>query len=121
MANVTRRDVLNKVLGLDGFTPEEREVLEKMLKALDKKSTGPSKVTIANIGVKNQILEVAFERKTAKEIADELGYSTAKVAGLLRKLVEDGKVEKYDGAKAKDAPTYKAIEGAEPYEEPKAE
>lgn len=120
MANVTRRDVLTKAKELDVFSAEEREVLDKMLKSLDKKSTGPSKATIANIGVKNQILEVA-DGKTAKAIADELGYSTAKVAGLLRKLVEDGKVEKCDGAKAKDAPTYKAIEGAEPYEEPKAE
>ena len=121
MANVTRRDVLTKAKGLDVFTPEEKEVLDKMLKSLDRKSTGPSKETLANIGVKNQILEVAYERKTAKEIAEELGYSTAKVAGLLRKLVEDGKVAKYEGAKKKDAPTYKALEGAEPYEEPKAE
>lgn len=118
---ITRVNVIDKALGMDGFTPEEKEVLEKIKKSFQKKSSGPSKETLANIGVKNQILEVAYERKTAKEIADELGYSTNKVAGLLVHLVKDGKVAKYDGAKAKDAPTYKALEGAEPYEEPKAE
>ena len=42
----------------------------------------------------------------AGEIAAGMGVSPQKVANNLRVLVADGKVEKIDGEKAKDAATY---------------
>ena len=118
----TRREVITKAMLLvDVFSAEEMEVFEKMLKTLDKKSSKPSKASLENIKVRNEILGYLTDghTRTAKEIADELDYSTNKVAGLLRTMVADGKVEKVAGEKSKDAPKYMAIEGAEPYIEPK--
>ena len=92
---------------------------KKMLKSLDRKSTGkPSKATIENIGVKNDILAFLADGRayTAREIAEALGYTVAKVANLLTKIVADGKATKVKGEKSKDAPKYVAVEGATPYE-----
>lgn len=125
MANVTRKDVIGKAIGLvDVWTDEELEVLRKIEKSLDRKGTGkPSKATVANIGVKNDILALVADgrARTAKEIAEALGYTTPKVAGLLRAIVLDGKAEKIDGEKSKDAPKYVGKADAEPYTEPKGE
>lgn len=125
MANVTRKDVVTKALGLDGvWTDEEVEVLRKILKSLDRKSTGkPSKAVIANIGVKNEILALIADgrARTAREIAEVLGVSTNKVANLVGAIVKDGKAVKVNGEKAKDAPKYVGAEDAEPYAEPKGE
>lgn len=117
---MTKREVLTKVVSLvDVFTEEEREVAQKMIAQLDKKSSKPTKAQKENIGIKNAILaELADGRaRTAREVAEAVGYTTAKVSALLRQTVEDGKVEKIPGAKTKDAPTYVAVEGATPYEE----
>ena len=102
---VTKRDVLTKVLGLDGvLTDEEREVVQKMIGQLDNRSSKPTKAQIENEGYKAQIAEyLNDEPKTAKEIAGEVGLSTAKVAALLRQM----DVEKIPGEKSKDAPKYK--------------
>ena len=119
MANITRREVITKAMGFDGWSAEEVEVWEKMLKSLDRKSTGkPSKATIENIGVKNDILAFLADGRayTAREIAEALGYTVAKVAGLLTKIVADGKATKVKGEKSKDAPKYVAVDGATPYE-----
>lgn len=122
MANVTRKDVITKAIATEGiFTAEEVEVLEKILKSFDRKSTGkPSKAVIANIAVKNEILAVIADGKarTAKEIAEEVGQTTNKVASLLSAIVKDGKAVKVKGEKAKDAPKYVGAEDAEPYAEP---
>ena len=57
MANVTRREVLTKAMSLaDVFSTEEMEVLNKMLKALDNKSSKPTKASLENIKVRNEIL-----------------------------------------------------------------
>ena len=106
---MTKRDVLTKVVALeDVFTAEEREVAQKMIAQLDKKSSKPTKAQLENEVIKGDILEVVADghARTAKEIGAEVGYSTAKVSALLRALVLDGKVEKIPGAKSKDAPTY---------------
>ena len=118
MADVTRRTVLTKALGLGDFTAEEREVLKKMLNSLDKKSSKPTKAQVENVGIKNDILALIADGhpRTAKEIADEVGYSTAKVSALLRACVLDGKAEKIPGAKTKDAPSYIGRDDATPYE-----
>ena len=106
---MTKREVITKAIATDGiFTDEEKEVFQKMLDQLDKKSSKPTKAQIENEGIKAEILEVIADghARTAKEIGAEVGYSTAKVSALLRALVLDGKAEKIPGAKSKDAPTY---------------
>lgn len=107
---MTKREVLTKVVALvDVFTDEEREVAQKMIDQLDKKSSKPTKAQLENEDIKAEMLNILEDGKarTAKVLADEVGYSTAKVSALLRALVLDGKVEKIPGAKTKDAPTYK--------------
>lgn len=116
---MTKRDVLTKVVALeDVFTAEEREVAQKMIAQLDKKSSKPTKAQLENIGIKNDILAVIADghARTAKVIAEEVGYTTAKVSALLRQLVVDGKADKIPGEKTKDAPTYVGVEDATPYE-----
>lgn len=102
---MTKREFLTKVIAMEGLTDEEREVAQKMLNALDKKASKPTKAQLENEGFKAQIAEVlGAEPKTAKEIAEEVGLTTNKVAALLRQI--EG-VEKVPGAKAKDAPRYR--------------
>lgn len=115
---MTKRDVLVKAVALDVFTDEEKGVLQKMIDGLDKRSSKPTKAQKENVGVKNDILAVLADGKarTAKEVGEEVGATTAKVSALLRACVLDGKVEKIPGAKSKDAPTYVAVDGATPYE-----
>ena len=114
---MTRREVLTKAVALDVFNDEEKAVLQKMIDGLDKKSSKPTKAQLENVGIKNEILAVIADgrARTAKEIAEEVGYSTAKVSALLRAIVLDGKAEKIPGAKAKDAPQYVGNEEANPY------
>jgi predicted HTH transcriptional regulator len=115
---MTKRDVLTKAVALDVFTDEEKVVIQKMIDGLDRKSSKPTKAQVENIGIKNDILAVIADghKRTAKAIADEVGYSTAKVSALLRQIVNDGKAEKVPGEKSKDAPTYVGNEEATPYE-----
>lgn len=117
---MTKREVLTKVVNGEALTEEEVGVVKKMIEGLDKKSSKPSKAQRENVGVKNDILAVLADgrARTAKEVADEVGYSTAKVSALLRAIVLDDKAEKVPGAKSKDAPTYVAVDGAEPYPVP---
>lgn len=105
---MTKREVLTKVMVLDGVDAEMREVLEKMVAQLDKKSSKPTKAQIENERIKDEILEIVADghARTAKAIGEEVGISTAKASALLRALVLDEKVEKIPGAKSKDAPTY---------------
>lgn len=116
---MTKREVLTKAIATEGvFTDEEKAIFQKMLDALDRKSSKPTKAQIENIGIKNDILAIIGDgrARTAKEIADEVGYTTAKVSALLRAIVLDGKGTKIAGAKTKDAPTYVGNEDATPYE-----
>ena len=114
---MTKREVLTKVVNGEALNEEEIGVVKKMLEGLDKRSSKPTKAQLENVGVKNDILAVIADGKarTAKEVAEEVGQSTAKVSALLRACVLDGKVEKIPGAKSKDAPTYVGVVGAEPY------
>ena len=117
---MTKRDFLTKAVSLvDVFTSEEIEVAQKMLDGLNKKSSKPTKAQLENVGIKNDILALIADGhpRTAKEIAGEVGYSTAKVSALLRACVLDGKATKIPGEKTKDAPSYIGNEDAEPYAE----
>ena len=102
---MTKREFYVAVKELEGCTPEMKEVADKCLAQLDKKSSKPTKAQIENEGYKAQIAEyLGDEPQTAKEIAEGVGLSTNKVAALLRAM--DG-IEKIPGAKSKDAPKYK--------------
>ena len=115
---MTKRDVLTKVVNGVALDAEEIAIVQKMIDSLDRKSSKPTKAQIANVGIKNEILEALADgvERTSKEVADVVGYSTAKVSALLRACVLDGKVEKIPGEKSKDAPKYARVEEATPYE-----
>lgn len=102
---MTKREFCIAVKELEGCTDEMREVADKIIASLDKKSSQPTKAQRENEGYKATIAEyLTDEPKTAREIADGVGLTTNKVAALLRQM--DG-VEKIPGAKSKDAPRYK--------------
>jgi hypothetical protein len=105
---MTKRDFLNAVKTLEGCTDEMREVADKMIAQLDKKSSKPTKVQLENEKYKADIADFMGEDAyTAKEIAEGVGISTNKAAALLRQM--DG-IEKIPGAKSKDAPRYRKAE-----------
>lgn len=114
---MTKRDVFTKAMEMFPEGSEEREVMAKAITQLDKKSSKPTKAQLENIGIKNDILDYLADgrARTAREVADALGYTVAKVSALLRAIVLDGKAEKIPGEKSKDAPTYVGKDGAEPY------
>jgi predicted HTH transcriptional regulator len=115
---MTKRDVFVEARDMFAEGSEQREVMEKAIAQLDKKSSKPTKAQIENLGIKNEILAVIADghARTAKEIAEEVGYSVAKVSALLRQIVADEKAEKVPGEKSKDAPKYVGNEEATPYE-----
>lgn len=100
---MTKREMLVNAMALEGFTDEMKEVAQKMIEQLDKKSSKPTKAQVANEGIKAEIKAVlGAEPKTAKAIADEVGYSTAKVAALLKQIEGVVKTE----GKGKNPATY---------------
>ena len=102
---MTKREFCIAVKELEGCTDEMREVADKIIASLDKKSSTPTKAQRENEEFKAQIAEfLTDEPKTAREIAEGVGLTTNKVAALLRQM--DG-VEKIKGEKSKDAPRYK--------------
>ena len=109
---MTKREVLTKAVAMEGFTKEEKDVLQKMIDGLNRKSSKPTKTQLENESIKGDILDVVVDghARTAREIGEIIGVSTAKASALLRALVLDGKVEKIPGAKTKDAPTYAGID-----------
>ena len=115
---MTKREVFVEARDMFAEGSEQRAVMEKAIAQLDKKSSKPTKVQVENIGIKNEILTVIADghARTAKEIAEEVGYTVAKVSALLRQIVADEKAEKIPGEKSKDAPKYVGNEEATPYE-----
>lgn len=105
---MTKRDFYVAVMELEGCTDEMREVANKCIAQLDKKSTKPTKAQLENAGIKDDILDALDgydEPQPAKAIAEAVGYTTAKVSALLRQLVAEGKVTKTEG-KGKNPATY---------------
>ena len=89
---MTKREVLTKAVTMvDVFSAEEIEVLDKMIKALDKKSSKPTKNQVANEALKADILEFLAdgEARTATEIANGIGVTVQKASALLRQMVGD--------------------------------
>lgn len=103
---MTKYDVFVKAAEMFAEGTEEREILLKAAEQTKRKSTKPTKKQIENEGIKAEIAEaLGAEYKTAKAIADEVGYSTAKVSALLRQLVAEGVALKEE-AKGKNPATY---------------
>lgn len=104
---MTKREMLTKVMELEGCTDEMRAVAQKMIEALDKKSSKPTKAQIENEGIKTEIRAVlGAEPKSARQIADETGYTVNKVAALLKQIEGVVKVE----GKGKNPATYTIAE-----------
>lgn len=104
---MTRREVFTKAMEMFAEGSEEREVMVKAIASLDKKSSKPTKAQKENEGIKAEILAVlGSEGKTASEIAAEVGYSTAKVAALLKQIEGVVKTE----GKGKNPATYAIAE-----------
>ena len=100
---MTKREMLTKVMELEGCTDEMKEVAIKMIEALDKKSSKPTKAQIENEAIKVKIAEaMGAEPMTAKAIAEAVGQSTNKVAALLKQIECVVKVE----GKGKNPATY---------------
>jgi hypothetical protein len=105
---MTKRDVFTKAMEMFAEGSEEREVMEKAIAQLDKRSSKPTKAQLENEKIKAEIAEyLGTEPQTAREIAEGVGISTNKAAALLRAM--DG-IEKIPGAKSKDAPKYRKAE-----------
>ena len=100
---MTKREFLVKTMELEGCTDEMREVAEKMIASLDKKSSKPTKVQVANEGIKADILAILADgrARTATEIGTEIGISCQKASALIRPLVADKTVTKIE-AKGKN-------------------
>ena len=115
---MTKREVFVEARDMFAEGSEQREVMEKAIAQLDKKSSKPTKGQVENIGIKNDILQVIADghARTAREIAEETGYTVNKVSALLRQIIIDEKAEKIPGDKTKDSPKYVGKEEATPYE-----
>ena len=104
---MTKREVFTKAMEMFTEGSEEYEVMAKAIASLDRKSSKPTKAQIENEGIKAKIAEALGPvPMTAKEIADEVGYSTAKVAALLKQIEGVVKTE----GKGKNPATYHIAE-----------
>lgn len=100
---MTRREVFTKAMSMFTEGSEEYEVMAKAIASLEKKSSKPTKAQIENEGIKTEIRAVlGAEPKTARQIADEVGYTVNKVASLLKQIEGVVKTE----GKGKNPATY---------------
>lgn len=95
---ITKKEVLTKAVGLEVFSEEEREVLQKMIKSLENKSSKPTKAQKENEGIKAEILAFIKENPGLRigEIASATGYTPNKVNALVGQLKKAGAVERYE-------------------------
>ena len=98
---MTKREFITMAMGLEGATDEMRETGEKMLAALDKKSSKPTKAQVENEGIKAKIKTYIAENpgKRIGEIAEGVGYTPNKVNALVTQLRKAGEVERYEDKK----------------------
>ncbi len=95
---MTRREFCIAVKELDGCTDEMREVADKILASLDKKSSKPTKAQIENEGIKEKIKTYIIENPGHRvgEIAQAVGHSPNKINALIIQLRKAGEIERYE-------------------------
>lgn len=101
---MTKREMFEAMLAKYDFNDAEKAFINHELELLAKKnaSTGEHKPTAtqkANEGVKDAIVEVLADgAKTVTEIVKALegDYTNQKVSALVRQLIADGKVERFE-------------------------
>lgn len=98
---MTKREVFTKAMEMFAEGSEEHEVMVKAIKALDKKSSKPTKAQIENEGIKAEIKAYIAENpgKRISEIAEGVGYTPNKVNALVTQLRKAGEVERYEDKK----------------------
>ncbi len=98
---MTKREFINDVMeNYAGLTDEGREVAERILASLDKKSATPTKRQTENEEIKVKIAEFLTARgpATATEIANAVDISCQRASALLKQMgtpktkVKGGKV-----------------------------
>lgn len=102
MEKMTNKKALEFVLNNCIVPQEVSEKLEKMIEQLDKKSSAPKKPTktqVENEGYMTLIMEALTEEgqtvsELMKKIPEFEDFSNQKVAALVKKLVDAGKIEK---------------------------
>ena len=102
----------NTIMGtINEETIEKLEALKAQLAKRNSKEKKPTKVQVANEGVKVEILGLlTAEGKQCKYIAETLGISGQKASALLKQLVDGGLAEKYT---EKRVTYFKAVDAAD--------
>lgn len=99
---MTKREFLNAVIEtvavaeLQDFAKAE---IEKMDARNAKRANTPSKKAVENEPIKERILVFLYGKETpqiAKEIAEELDYTTPKISALCGQLVKEGRIHSED-------------------------
>lgn len=102
MEKVTRKSVLTKVVAMeDVFSEEEREVVQKMIDSLNKKSTSGKETArqAENKAFGSEILDylASVEKASASEIGKNIGpkdFTSQKVMGIIKSAGIGDKLEK---------------------------
>ena len=97
---MTKREMYTKIASVCASDVEIVNFCNHEIELLNKKNSAakkPTKVQIANEGIKDQILDTlkaSDEAMTATQIAEGLGLSVNKVSALLTQLREDNSVSR---------------------------
>ena len=102
MEKITRKSVLTKVVAMeDVFSAEEREVAQKMIDSLNKKSTSGKETArqAENKAFGQEILDylATVEKASASEIGKNIGnkdFTSQKVIGIIKSAGIADKLEK---------------------------
>ena len=122
MANMTEREFLTKVLGIEGIADDLKtyanEGIAKLDARNDKRKNTQTKAQKENEGIMASIVETitANGSMVASEIGVALGISTQKASALCKLLVDGGKLTVAD-VKVKNKGTVKQYSLADAVEE----
>lgn len=91
MEKITRKSVLTKAMGMAGFEDEEREVLQKMIASLDRKSSSKKETDRQreNKAIAQEIIEylATVNKAQAKVIGQNVGtkdLTSQRVLGIIK-------------------------------------
>ena len=88
---MTRREFFEAIMAHEGIEVELHDFAADEIKKMNarnaKRSSTPSKRSLANEPIKEEIVKVlTHEAQSAKEIAEKVGISTQKSSSLLRQI-----------------------------------